>query len=282
MNRNLFIGGNNDHSTTNRTCNAVLRFAAIKGDALIDRQRTRSKINVLQQRHGLTISCGLDGSSEGSITVIPNRRYNVVSKNSFTVNYKLTSRIGHKTSIEITVFRCGFSCLLKGIAGFSGIGDGHFTNIGGADHNANAPAPIVFGVQVAVFHSAASNRLICGRICTSMPDDAPNRTGGSDVTAFNGTVGYSDTGINRTIILNIIASGPANQAADSSPARAGDRGVLQMATVQFNCRHRIYALDKCAKALLLSGIVDIHLFQSQIFDHDSRFSGKAAGEQSIR
>ena len=52
-----------------------------------------------------------------------------------------------------------------------------------------------------------------------------------------------------------------------------------MAVIQFDLRHRINIVDKCADTLRICRVIDCDASQSQILNHNTRCPGKATGEQ---
>ena len=114
-----------------------------------------------------------------------------------------------------------------------------------------------------------------------MTDDTAHRAFGRDFAVVHRAFGDGHIGIHRAVIWVVIAGGPAHKATHTSASGAGDGVIGQMAVDQFDFRHGIHIADECTDALRIGAVVDGHVIQRQILDHDTGGTGKTAGEQSV-
>ena len=121
--------------------------------------------------------------------------------------------------------------------------------------------------------------MVGGGIRTGVTDQAADRALRLNRHILDGAVCKRDLGIDRAVVLVVIAGCPANQTADARAAGADNFAVLQMAVIQFDSSHGIHAVDKCADSLIIRCVVDIRTSNGQILDHNAGFARKAARKQ---
>ena len=146
----------------------------------------------------------------------------------------------HKSTIEVALtFRSSLARLCDSIIICGYIFDGHFTDIGRADHHADAPAAIIGGCERALLDRAACDCVIGRRVGTSMANNRTNGTLGRDRAVLNGAVCDGNMRIHRAVVLLIVAGRPADQTAHSCAAGAGDGRAFQVAVIKFDLRHGV-------------------------------------------
>ena len=121
--------------------------------------------------------------------------------------------------------------------------------------------------------------MVGGGIRTGVTDQAADRALRLNRHILDGAVCKRDLGIDRAVVRFVIAGCPADQTADARVAGADNFAVLQMAVIQFDSRHGIHAVDKCADSQIIRCLVDIRTSNGQILDHNAGFARKAARKQ---